>query len=61
MKEESKKTGLQLTIQKTKIVASVPITWWQIGRKKVEQILFSWAPKSLRMGTTAIKLKDLAP
>jgi len=34
MKEESKKAGLQLNIQKSKIVASAPITWWQIGREK---------------------------
>ena len=48
MKEEREKAGLKLNIQKTKIVASSPITSWQIEEKKVETvILFSWAPKSL--------------
>ena len=49
VKEERKKTGLKLNIQKPKIIASGPITSWQIDGKKVEtqQILFSWAPKSL--------------
>ena len=50
VKEESEKTGLKLNIQKTKCMASSPITSWQIDRKKWKQwqILFSWAPKSLQ-------------
>ena len=56
-KEES---GLKLNVQKTKIMASGPITSWQIEQKKVEaEILFSWAPKSLWTVTTAIKLRHL--
>ena len=52
-KEES---GLKLNVQKTKIMASGPITSWQIEQKKVEaEILFSWAPKSLWMVTAAMK------
>ena len=49
VKEESEKVGFMLNIQKTKIMASGPITSWQTDGKKVEtqQILFSWAPKSL--------------
>ena len=60
VKEESEKTGLELSIQKTKIMASGPITSWQIDRetRKQWQILFSWAPKSLQMVIAAIKLKD---
>ena len=59
VKEESGKTGLKLNIQKTKIMASGPITSWQIEGGKVEAVmLFSWAPKSLQTGTAAIKLKD---
>ena len=60
MKEESEKVVLKLTIQKTKIIASSPITSWQIWGKSAnsEKILFSWAPKSLQMVTTAMKLKD---
>ena len=51
VKEESEKVGLKLNIQKTKIMASGPITLWQIDGKTMEtwQILFSWAPKSLQM------------
>ena len=60
VKEETEKTGLKLNTQKTKIMASSPITSWQIGKKwKQWQILFSWAPKSLRMVTVAMKLKDV--
>ena len=56
VKEES---GLKLNVQKTKIMASSPITSWQIEWKKVEaEILFSWAPKSLWMVIAAMKLKD---
>ena len=60
VKEESEKAGLKLNIQKTKIIASSPITSWQIEGKqwKQLQILFSWAPKSLWMVTAAMKLKD---
>ena len=59
--EESEKAGLKHNIQKTKIVASGPITSWQIDGKKMETVtdLFSWAPKSLQMVTAAMKLKDV--
>ena len=58
VKEESEKAGFKLNIQKTKIMASGPITSRQIGKKwKQWQILFSQAPKSLQM-VTAMKLKD---
>ena len=56
VKEESEKVGLKLNIQKMKIMASSPITSWQIdGGNKT---LFSWAPKSLQMVSAAMKLKD---
>ena len=60
VKEESEKVGLKLNIQKTKIMASGPITSWQIdgGNNGNSDRLFSWAPKSLRMVTAAMKLKD---
>ena len=61
VKEQSDKAGLKLNIQKTKIMASSPITSWQINRGKKWkqwQALFSWAPKSLQMVTAATKLKD---
>ena len=63
VKEESRKAGLKLNIQKTKIMASGPITSWQIGGEAVETVemvadLLSWAPKSLQMVTAAMKLKD---
>ena len=59
VKEENEKVGLKLSIQKTKIMASGPITSWQIDGETVEtEILFSWVPKSLQMVTTAVKLKD---
>ena len=60
VKEESEKVGLKLNIQKTKIMASGPITSWQIDGKqwKQWQTLFFWAPKSLRMVIAAMKLKD---
>ena len=60
VKEESEKVGLKLSIQKTKIMASSPITSWQIdGEKwKLWQSSFSWVPKSLQMVTAAMKLKD---
>ena len=57
VKEESEKLGLKLNIQKTKIMASGPITSWQIDGETVEDFIF-WAPKSLRMVTAAMKLKD---
>ena len=60
VKEESEKAGLKLNIQKTKIMASGPITSWQIDGETMETVtdLFSWAPKSLQMVTAAMKLKD---
>ena len=60
VKEESEKAGLKLNIQKTKIMASSPITSWQINGEKQKQwqSLFSWAPKSLQMMTAAMKLKE---
>ena len=59
VKEESEKTGLKLNIQKTKIMASSPITSWQMEKQwKQWQTLFSWAPKSLWMVIAAMKLKD---
>ena len=56
VKEESEKAGLKLNIQKMKIMASSPITLWQIEGDKVEIVtdLFSWAPKSLQIVTAAI-------
>ena len=60
VKEENEKAGLKFNIQKTKIMASNTIISWQIDGKqqKQRQILFSWAPKSLKMVTAAMKLKD---
>ena len=60
VKEESEKVGLKISIQKTKIMASVPITSWEIGGKQWKpcQTLIFWAPKSLQMVTAAMKLKD---
>ena len=60
VKEESYKVGLKLNIQKTKIVASGPITSWEIDGETMKRVtdLFSWAPKSLQMVTAAMKLKD---
>ena len=60
VKVESEKVGLKLNIQKTKIMASSPITSWQIDGKQWKQwlTLFWGAPKSLQMVTTAMKLKD---
>ena len=57
MKEESKKVGLKLNIQKTKIMVSGPITSWQIDGKQWLSLFFG-APKSLQMVTAAMKLKD---
>ena len=58
--KKSEKVGLKLNIQKTKIMASDPITLWQIDGEKWKQwqILFWGAPKSLQMVTAAMKLKD---
>ena len=60
VKEESEKVGLKLNSQKTKIMASGPITSWEIDRKqwKQSQTLLFWDPKSLQMVTAAMKLKD---
>ena len=60
-KEDREKVGLKLIIQKTKIMASGPITSWQIDRKTVETVrdfIFWGAPTSLQMVTAAMKLKD---
>ena len=60
VKEESEKAGLKLNIQKTKIMASGPITSWQINGETMETVsLFFWSPKSLQMVTTALKLRLL--
>ena len=60
VKEESEKAGLKLNIKKTKIMASSPITSWQIDGETVATVvdLIFWAPKSLQMVTAAMKLKD---
>ena len=61
VKEKSEKVGLKLNIQKTKIMASGPITSWQIDGETMETVTdFIWgrAPKSLKMVTAAMKLKD---
>ena len=60
VKEENEKVGLKLNIQKTKIIASGPITSWEIDGEQWKQwlTLFFWAPKSLQMVTAAMKLKD---
>ena len=60
VKEESEKVGLKLSIQKTKIMASGPITSWEIDGKTVETVsdFVFWAPNSLRMVIAAMKLND---
>ena len=60
MKEESEKVGLKPNIQKTKIMASGPITSWQKDGETVETVtdFIFWAPKWLQMVTSAMKLKD---
>ena len=60
VKEESEKVGLKLNIQKMKIMASSPITSWEIDGETVETVrdLIFWAPKSLQMVTATMKLKD---
>ena len=58
MKEEREKVGLKLNIQKTKIMASGPITSWEIDGETVRDFIFGGAPESLQMVTAAMKLKD---
>ena len=60
VKVESEKVGLKLNIQKTKIIASGPITSWEIDGETVETVsdFFFWTPRSLQMMTAAMKLKD---
>ena len=58
VKKESEKVGLKLSIQKTKIMASGPITSWQMDGETVSDFVFWGAPKSLQMVTAAMKLKD---
>ena len=60
VKEESEKVGLKLNIQETKIMASGPITSWEIDGETVETVseFIFWTPKSLQMVTAALKLKD---
>ena len=60
VKEESEKVGLKLNIQKMKIMASSPITSWEIDGETVKTVsdFIFWAPKSLHMVTAAMKLKD---
>ena len=60
LKEERERVGLKFNIQETKIMASGPITSWQIVREMMETVtdLFSWAPKSFQMVNATIKLKD---
>ena len=60
MNEDSEKVGLKLNIQKTKIMASGPITSWQIEGETMETVrdFIFWAPKSLQVVTAAKKLKD---
>ena len=60
VKEESKKAGLKLSIQKTKIMASGPITSWQIDGEQWKQCqtLFSWSPKSMQVVIAAMKLTE---
>ena len=60
VKEESEKVGLNLNIQKMKIMASSPTTAWQIDGKTVQTVteFIFWAPKSLQMVTAAMELKD---
>ena len=64
VKEENEKVGLKLNILKTKIMASGPMTSWEIDGETVETVadfVFFWAPKSLQMVSAAMKLKTLAP
>ena len=63
VKEESEKVGLKLNIPKTKIMASCPITSWQIDGETMETVtdFILGTPKSLQMVTAAMKLKDACP
>jgi len=63
VKEESEKVGLKLNVQKTKIMASSPITSWELDRETMETVtdFIFLVPKSLQMVTVAMKLKMLAP
>ena len=60
VKEESEQVGLKLNIQKTKIMATGPITSWEMDGETVETVsdFIFWTPKSLQMVTAAMKLKD---
>ena len=60
VKEQSEKVGLKLSIQKTKIMASGPITSWEVDGETVETVsgFMFWAPKSLQMVTATMELKD---
>ena len=60
VKEDSEKVGLKLNIQKTKIMASSPITSWELDGETVETVsdFTFWSPRSLQMVTAAMKLKD---
>ena len=60
VKEDSEKVGLKLNIQKTKVMASGPITSWQIDGETMQTVrgCIFWSPKSLQMVTAAMKLKD---
>ena len=58
VKKESEKSGLKLNIQKDKIMASSPITSWEIDGETVSDFILGGAPKSLQMVTAAMKLKD---
>jgi len=58
VKEESEKVGLKLNIQKTKIMASGPITSWELDGERVSDFILGGAPKKLQMVTAAMKLKD---
>ena len=60
VKEESEKVGLKLNIQKTKIMASGPITSWQIDGETVKDFILGGLQKSLQMVTAAMKLKDIS-
>ena len=61
VKEEREKAGLKLNIQKTKILASAPITSWQTDEETMETVAdFIWPAKSVQMVTAAMKLKDIS-
>ena len=63
VKEEGEKVGLKINIQKTEVMASSPITSWQIDGEIMETVrdFIFWTPKSLQMVITAMKLKDVCP